>query len=227
MRKNSSVGVRRTEPDARIVRNHRGRQQRSADREVLPRQLTDGRIGRNFHDVADREQHRERAHIGQLVELLRQEMHLPRRSAGIGQQGGETTERAECDAGRGIGMRGQARESLAEPMAQHEGGGDQSDRQPDVGGRQRRRHQRAERDPHRHAGDHDLQVPGAPVAPIGPDREHVLRQHGRQQDRGRLHRRQQERHQRQRHHAERRRSRPLRGRAGSPPRRRAGRTGDR
>ena len=60
----------------------------------------------------------------------------------------------------------------------------------------------ADHDAHRHARDHDLQVPGAPVMPIGPDREHVLGQHGRQDDRGGLQRRHIQRQQRQRHDAE-------------------------
>ena len=68
--------------------------------------------------------------------------------------------------------------------------------------RQRRREQRADRHSGNHAGDHDLQVPGAPVAPVGPDGESVLRERGRQDDRGRLQRGHIERQQRQPHHAQ-------------------------
>ena len=67
-------------------------------------------------------------------------------------------------------------------------------------------HHRADRpgeaDADHRAGQHHLQVPAVIVAPVPPDRDHVLHHQDRQQDRERLQRRHREREQRRRRHAD-------------------------
>ena len=129
-------------------------------------------------------------------------MHLPGRPAGIGQHGGEAAERPEDDAGQRVGARARRSKRLPSQC--------RSTKAPAISPIASRiwaadsdaANKSAIAIPTAMLGNHDLQVPGAPVAPIGPDGQRVLRQHRRQQDRGGLHRRHRERHQRQRHHAE-------------------------
>ena len=85
---------------------------------------------------------------------------------------------------------------------EHESDADHPDDQPHDIVRDHRADRPGEADAQYGAGQHHLQVPAVPVAPVPPDRDHVLRHQDREQDRERLQRRHREREQRGRRHAD-------------------------
>jgi hypothetical protein len=86
--------------------------------------------------------------------------------------------------------------------ARHEQRRDQADGKPDMRRGKVRRHQPSAEHAEHHARQHDLDVPGAPFAPIDPERQEILGDGGGQDDGCGLQWRHEQRHQRQRHHAQ-------------------------
>jgi len=82
-----------------------------------------------------------------------------------------------------------------EPGIEHEHKADQPDGEADKGVGHMGRQRPGNADPENAARQHDFQVPAAPVAPVDPHRNQVLRDHDRQHDRGCLERRQDDRQQ--------------------------------
>ena len=82
-----------------------------------------------------------------------------------------------------------------EPAPQDEGRADNPDREPHRGIRHIGREQSAGGDTDQSARNQDFQIPGIPMPPVGPDRDHILHQQDRQHDRDRLQRRNDQREQ--------------------------------
>ena len=182
----------------RKLASDRHRQQQQRAREIGGRELAEREIGSDLEQVEGREIDRVGADQSELGQPLRQHIDLKRRAAGLRQRRGEARHRAPEHAARHARLLG-LQALGAEPGIERERHPDEPDHQP----HERIRHLGGQRpgdtDADEAARQHHLQVPGAPVTPVDPDRDQVLHDQDRQQDRGRLQRRQDGRQERRRH----------------------------
>ncbi len=197
------------QPNSQKIGGDGERQQRKRGCEIARRELAEREIRQNLHPVHEGEKDHAGADQRQLVESLRQDVDLKRRRADLNQKRHEAGHRApqyaehNRRAARFVGDLPQlGQEPRTEPSVERKRKPDRADSHLDAGIGDRtckygRRAGAEDGARHQH-----FQIPRAPSAPIGPDRDDVLAHQDRQQDGRGLQRRHGERQQRRRDHAD-------------------------